>query len=126
MAALTIPILPSADFDATAGFWAHLGFAEIGRWPAEYLILRHEPLAIELHFWSNPGVDRWTNDVGCYVRFDGPAEAAACRASWNGVELPAPGELSPLRHGPAGPPSVEFHVIDVHGNLVRLGGFPPA
>jgi hypothetical protein len=126
VAAITIPILPSADFDHTAGFWAGFGFAEIGRWPQEYLILRHEGLAIELHFWPNPQVDRWTNDVGCYVRFDGPAEATAQRAAWSSVEVPAPGELSPLRHGPGGPGSVEFHVIDVHGNLVRFGGFPPA
>ncbi len=126
MTAITIPILPSADFDASATFWAAFGFAERGRWPAEYLVLRHEELAIELHFWHDPTVDRWTNDVGCYVRFDTPAEAEACRQGWDGVEVLAPGDLSPLRVGPAGPPSVEFHVIDTQGNLVRFGGFPPS
>jgi hypothetical protein len=123
--AITIPILPSADFDATTAFWSLLGFAEIGRWPGSYLIVRHDALAIELHFWPDPSVDRWTNDVACYVRFDSPADAVACRAGWDGAALPDPAELSPIRQGPAGPASVEFHVIDPHGNLVRFGGFPP-
>ena len=47
MSAVTIPILPSADFDVTAGFWADFAFAEVGRWPDEYLILRHQELSIE-------------------------------------------------------------------------------
>ena len=42
----TIPILPSADFDATTRFWAALGFGARGRWP-----------------------------VACYVRFATPDEA---------------------------------------------------
>jgi hypothetical protein len=63
--------------------------------------------------------------VGCYVRFADAADATAWRAGWSEVVATAPGELSPLRVGPAGPGSVEFHVIDAHGNLVRFGGFPP-
>lgn len=59
--AVTRPILPSADLDATAAFYAPLGFDVVGRWPDEYLIITG-PDAIELHFWHKVGVDRWTND----------------------------------------------------------------
>jgi hypothetical protein len=122
MTAETIPILPSSDFDESASFWSGFGFLEIGRWPS-YLILRHSALEIELHFWPDPNVDRWTNDVACYVRFGSPEEAVACHAIWAGVDVPEPGRLGAPKAEPWG--AVEFHVIDVHGNLVRLGGFPP-
>ena len=91
MGAITIPILPSPDFDATAGFWAGFGFVEIGRWDRDYLIVRHEDLAVELHFWHDSTVDRWTNDVACYVRFDTPDEAVASHAGWTGVAVPEVG-----------------------------------
>jgi hypothetical protein len=122
MPAVTIPILPSADFDVTSSFWGGFGFEEIGRWPGDYLIVRHLDLSIELHFWSNPTVDRWTNDVACYVRFDTPDEARECHSRWSDVTVEEPARLSVPAEGPA-PASVEFHVIDLHGNLVRLGGF---
>lgn len=124
MSALTIPILPSADFDATADFWQRFGFAEIGRWDREYLIVRHDELAIELHFWPDPSVDRWTNDVACYVRFGSPDEARAAHEAWADVTVPEPATFSAPKSEPWG--AVEFHIIDVHGNLVRLGGFPPS
>lgn len=124
MGAITIPILPSADFSVTAGFWARLGFGEAGRWPAEYLILRHTALNIELHFWHDKDVDRWSNDVACYVRFDTPDQARESHAAWVDGQIPEPAFLSDLQEEPWG--AVEFHVIDMHGNLVRLGGFPPA
>jgi hypothetical protein len=106
----------------TSAFYARFGFEELGRWPRDYLILRHADLGIELHFWSNPAVDRWTNDVACYVRFESPAEAAACHRRWSDVVVPEPAKLGEPEEGPA-PGSIEFHVIDLHGNLVRLGGF---
>ncbi len=118
----TIPILPSADFAVTASFWARFGFEVRGRWD-DYLVLRHEGLAIELHFWPDEAVDRWSNDVACYVRFPSPDAARACRERWDGVEVPAPGVLSLPKDEPWG--ATEFHIIDLDGNLVRLGGFPP-
>ena len=122
MSAVTIPILPSADFDVTSAFWASFGFHERGRWSGDYLILRHDDLAIELHFWFDRDVDRWTNDVACYVRFDAPAEAVDCHTRWSTSTVPEPAVLSSPQTADGG--AVEFHVIDLHGNLVRLGGFP--
>jgi hypothetical protein len=123
MATVTIPILPSADFDVTAGFWADFGFAETGRWPAEYLTLRHDALGIELHFWHDPDVDRWSNDVACYVRFDTPDQVRAAHEAWADAQIHHPAQRSEPQDEPWG--AVEFHIIDMHGNLVRLGGFPP-
>ena len=117
----TIPILPSPDFDATTRFWAAFGFGARGRWP-DYLILRHEDLGIELHFWHNRAVDRWTNDVACYVRFGSPDEARGVHAGWAHVDVPEPARMSAPESEQSG--AVEFHIIDLHGNLVRLGGFP--
>jgi hypothetical protein len=118
MSAKTIPILPSKQFDETAHFYAALGFAETGRWPNEYLILRRDD-GIELHFWSNPKVDRATNDVACYVRFDTAAEARALYGGWVS-SVPAGGRLAPPTSTDYG--LVEFALIDPHGNLVRIGG----
>jgi hypothetical protein len=118
----TIPILPSADFDVTTSFWAGLGFTPRGRWEDEYLILRHEDLGIELHFWHDPSADRWTNDVACYVRFETPEAAVAQHGRWADLDVPEPARLSAPQTEEWG--AVEFHVIDLHGNLVRLGGFP--
>jgi hypothetical protein len=122
MSVVTIPILKSADFDVTATFWSLFGFVEKGRWPREYLIVRHEAMEIELHFWFDPGADRWTNDVGCYIRFADPAAAVACHAGWESIVVPEPAKFSAPASEPWG--AVEFHIIDLHGNLVRLGGFP--
>ena len=124
MTVTTIPILPSAQFDRTAQFWALFGFAEIGRWESEYLILRQPDLAAEVHFWHQPAVDRWTNDVACFIRFPTPELAAACHARWAGVTVPEPATFNPPATDSEG--AVEFQVIDLDGNLVRFGGFPPS
>lgn len=117
----TIPILPSSDFDRTTSFWSAFGFLHHARWP-EYLILRNADLGAELHFWPDSSVDRWTNDVACYVRFPDPDAARACHATWVDIAVPEPAVLSALRSEPWG--ALEFHIIDPDGNLVRLGGFP--
>ena len=115
--AITRPILPSADLGVTSDFYAPLGFREVGRWPDEYLILRG-PHDIELHFWWNPRVDRWTNDVACWVGFERAADVRRLHATWSAASMPTPAKLNP--------PSaivhlLEFQLVDLHGNLVRVG-----
>ncbi len=70
--------------------------------------------------WTE-AVDRWTNDVACYVRFPSPDAARACRERWDSIEVPAPGVLSPPKDERWG--ATEFHIIDLDANLIRLGGF---
>lgn len=118
MGAVMIPILPSADFDATAAFYGAIGFEERGRWPGEYLIL-HGPAGIELHFWMNTALDPLTNAASCYVRFDAAAEAQAIYDAWAACKL-AGGRLHPPRATDYN--MLEFALVDGHGNLLRVGG----
>ncbi len=126
MRLVTIPILPSPDFDATATFYATLGFMERGRWPG-YLILAHAN-GLELHFWSHADLDPATNDVGCFVRFDTVGECRALHTAWAAaVDLPsAESRAIPRLHAPreAADGSIEWALIDPHGNLLRFGAFP--
>jgi hypothetical protein len=115
--ATTRPILPSADLAATAACYAPLGFREVGLWPEEYLILAG-PHDIELHFWCNPRVNRWTNDVACWVGFDRAADVRRLHAAWSRAQVSAPARLNaPSSMGHL----VEFQLIDLFGNLVRVG-----
>ena len=114
---MTIPILPSSDFDATSDFYRVLGFTEIRRWSGEYLILSH-PVGIELHFWDRPGLDPVVNDASCYIRFDSEDMARALAERWGRV---APEHVRPPQPTDYG--LVEFVVLDTDRNLLRLGGF---
>ena len=121
MGAVTIPILPSANFNATAAFYAAIGFEERGRWPGEYLILSG-PAGIELHFWMNTALDPLTSAGSCYVRFDAAAEAQALHEAWSACNV-AGGRLHPPRATDYG--MLEFALVDRHGNLLRIGGRQP-
>jgi catechol 2,3-dioxygenase-like lactoylglutathione lyase family enzyme len=124
MGAVTIPILPTTDFDATAAFYASLGFEERRRWPGDYLIIVG-PAGTELHFWMAPDIDPASNRHACYIRFDDGAEAAALHDAWAACEL-AGGRLHPVNATDYG--MLEFALVDPHGNLLRIGGrqAPPA
>ena len=126
MGLVTIPIFPSPDFDATAAFYAVLGFTEGGKWPEAYLILEH-PAQLELHFWFHTDLDPRKNDVGCFVRFDTVDECRALHDEWSAAaNLPsAESRAIPRLHAPSDGPdgSIEWALIDAHGNLLRLGAF---
>jgi hypothetical protein len=116
--AQTIPILPSPDFDQTAGFYELIGFSEEGRWPDAYLILEH-PANIELHFFHAPGLDVTQNDHGAYIRFDSDFEAESLYNQWWAAS-PEGGTLTPPRATDYG--LLEFALLDPHGNSLRVGG----
>jgi hypothetical protein len=59
----TIPVLPSGDLDATAGFYAKLGFAVGSRYGNDYLILERE--GRQLHFFFHADVDPKASIAGC-------------------------------------------------------------
>jgi catechol 2,3-dioxygenase-like lactoylglutathione lyase family enzyme len=115
----TIPILPSSDFDATAGFYTRLGFEERGRWPQEYLLLARPGVPFELHFWFAGPFDPKKNDFSCYVRWDTAAEARALYDEWAAIELDD-GRLTEPQATDYG--LLEFALIDPHANLIRIGG----
>jgi catechol 2,3-dioxygenase-like lactoylglutathione lyase family enzyme len=116
--AVTRPILPSGDLDRTDAFYGPLGFEVVGRWPDEYLILTG-PDDIELHFWHKPDVSRWTNDVACWIGYPDVDALRRRHAAWAAVQIPEPATLN--EPGDMSGHLVEFQLIDLFGNLLRLG-----
>jgi len=116
--AVTRPILPSSDLDGAAAFYAPLGFRVVGLWPGEYLILSG-PDDIELHFWHDPSVDRWTNDVACWIGYPDVEAVLRRHAAWAEVPIPEPAVLNAPDDTTGH--LVEFQLIDVFGNLLRVG-----
>jgi catechol 2,3-dioxygenase-like lactoylglutathione lyase family enzyme len=114
----TIPILPSSDFDATVSFYAKLGFQETGRWPGDYLILRH-PGDIELHFWLHRRLRPKTNTASCYIRFATAAEAQTLYEGWAAAGL-SRDQLRPPED--PGYDLLEFALLDDDRNAIRVGG----
>lgn len=119
--AVTRPILPSADLLGTAGFYAPFGFELTGHWADEYAVLRG-PDSIELHFWYAPNVGRWTNDVSCWIGYPEASGVRARHEQWAAVDMTPPGQLTaPKDDGRL----LEFQLIDLYGNLLRLGSPSP-
>ena len=127
MGLVTIPILPSPDFDVSSAFYETLGFVEGARWPQEYLVLGH-PDGLELHFWFHADLDPSTNDAGCFVRFDTVEACRGLHDTWAAAARlpPAESRAIPRLHAPGerSDGSIEWALIDPHGNLIRLGAFP--
>lgn len=115
-----IPILPSRDLDATAAFYAPLGFTVPGRWPG-YMVLAHGS-GMELHVWLHPDEDPLTNDVACYFRFDTAAEVRELHVAWAATGLPGQGVPRLLPPAETDYGLVEVALVDADGSLVRLGG----
>ncbi len=112
------PILASSDLDATAGFYAPLGFEVEGHFPDEYLLLRRG--AIGLHFFfAGPSWDPSTNDSGAYLYVD-DVEAWAAAAADAGVPDARTG--FPRLHPPGPTPYGlrEMALLDPDGNLLRI------
>ena len=111
------PILPSRDLAATAEFYSGLGFAELGRWPKEYLIVMRGEIG--LHFFFSPDIDPWSSIAGCYLY---AADADSLFAELSRLGLPAEG--IPRLHGAPEDTDYgmrEFAVVDPDGNLLRIG-----
>lgn len=110
------PNLPSRDLDATAAFYAPLGFATAYHDPG-WLILERGTIVLE--FFRDPGVDPATTAASCCLRVDDlDAVYADCVAAglpqthvgWPRLHAPKV-EDSGLRIG---------YLVDADGNLVRL------
>jgi catechol 2,3-dioxygenase-like lactoylglutathione lyase family enzyme len=126
-----IPIFPSSDFDATTAFYAVLGFTQMDRFGDYYLLLGH-PIGMELHFYGAGKVKPKSNDHAVYIRFDTADEADELHTKWNGItNTPGfarvagkTGRLNPISDTDYG--LREFALLDLDGNLLRIGGRTPA
>ncbi len=121
MADFATPNLPSRSFDATAAFYAPLGFAQHFR-SDHWMILRRG--AIWLEFFPHPALDPRESHFGCCLRLDDlAATVAQCRAA--GVpENPhgIPRFVAPRRE----PSGLEIaYLVDADGTLLRLVQTPP-
>ena len=110
------PNLPSRDLDATAAFYAPLGFDVRYRDPG-WLILGRGTLVLE--FFPDRGTDPASTAASCCLRLDdADAFHAVCVAAgvpeshlgWPRVHAPRP-EDSGMRIGA---------LVDLDGNLLRL------
>ena len=118
---VTIPILPSSDFDRTSAFYGAIGFSERARWPGDYLIVVH-PVGIELHFWANLTVEPGENATSCYVRFEKSSDVIALHDEWADGPWEAPARLHEPERTDYG--LVEFAIVDPDGTAIRIGGAP--
>ena len=110
------PNLPSRDLDATAAFYAALGFEATYRDPG-WLILERGSLMLE--FFPDPAVDPATTSAGCCLRVDdldalyddcAAAGLPEARVGWPRLRPPRV-EDSGMRIG---------YLVDPDGNLLRL------
>ncbi len=105
-----IPVLPSADIDATLAFYRdRLGFA--GEALGDYAIVRRD--AMELHFQLARGS---AAQASCYIR-GGQVPALFAEFSTRHVPGLTAFEVKPWN-------MKEFAVTDPHGNLLRFGCAP--
>ena len=120
-----VPVLPGRDLHELLAFYERLGFGSRGA-PIEqygYLIIGRG--SIELHFFSEPGVDPLTTAANCYVRV---ADADALHREWHAVGI----EADPTTGSRLVAPTTtdygmrEFAVVDPSGNLLRIGSVPGA
>jgi catechol 2,3-dioxygenase-like lactoylglutathione lyase family enzyme len=105
--------LPARDLDATAEFYAGLGFVPSFK-DQGWMILRRGPLEIEFFPW--PEIDPWTSIASCCIRI---SEVDALHEAFAKVGLPSKG--IPRLTSPIDQPwgMREFALVDLNGNLLR-------
>ena len=115
---IAVPTLPARDIDETIAFYSPLGFEAVYRTPDPegYVILRR--ISVEIHFFRWPDLDPAANYSGCYLRV---TDVDRFYRDFAGARLPARGipSLSGIEKKFFG--MREFRVVDVNGNLLRVG-----
>lgn len=114
---LAIPILPSRSVPATVAFYLRLGFeGGAHAFDPGYAILRRGTL--ELHFFAHPGLMPAESCAGCYLRVQ---DVDALHRVFSAQPLPDHGipRLERPQDKPWG--LREFALVDLDGNLVRVG-----
>ena len=105
--------LPARSLDATAAFYARLGFDPAFK-DGGWMILRRG--ALEVEFFPNPDLDPATSAASACVRV---ADLDRLHAEWLTAGLPAQGvpRMTIPRDGPFG--FRIFALVDEDGNLLR-------
>ena len=114
---LAIPILPCRSVSATVEFYKRLGFeGGAHEFNGDYAILRRG--AVELHFFTHKELVPAESFSGCYVRV---LDVEGVYRSISSSLLPRTGipRMDTLEDKPWG--LREFAVVDLDGNLLRIG-----
>lgn len=108
-----VPILPMRNPAETRAFYERLGFicAHEQEPPDSFLFMIRN--GIQLQFFEVPGIDGSIKDHSCYLYVDD------LHATYRAFEAAKVGKLMPIENKPWGSP--EFVLIDVNGNLIRVG-----
>lgn len=114
---LAIPIFPSGSIPATVDFYHRLGFeGGAHEFNKDYAILNRG--AIELHFFKHQTLVPAESFAGCYIRV---IDVQGIYQSFRSIDLPSTGipRMDTLEDKPWG--LREFAVVDLDGNLLRIG-----
>ena len=110
------PNLPARDFDATAGFYAQLGFAQNYR-TDHWMILSRG--GVQLEFFPYPDLDPYQSSFGCCIRLD---DLGAIMAQLEASDVPQRDRDIPRYGLPRREPSgiTIAYLVDPDGSLIRL------
>jgi catechol 2,3-dioxygenase-like lactoylglutathione lyase family enzyme len=114
---LAIPTLPSRSIEATVRFYKALGFeGGAHEFNNAYAILRRGD--VEIHFFKHPTLVPAESAAGCYVRVH---DVGSLYRAFTSCQLPRSGQprMDALEDKPWG--LREFAVVDIDGNLLRIG-----
>jgi catechol 2,3-dioxygenase-like lactoylglutathione lyase family enzyme len=114
---IAIPILPSRSIADTVAFYTRLGFSgDAHELDQNYAILTRD--SIELHFFLHDTLDPAQCYAGCYIRVTDVASLyqAFAHSQWPQSGIP---RMVPLEDKPWG--MREFALVDLDGNLLRIG-----
>lgn len=120
MSDLATPNLPSRNFDATAAFYAQLGF-ECGYRDHGWMILHRGPMGsrLSLEFFPHPDLDPYQSWFSCCLRLD---DLAATMQLLEASDIPLADTGIPRFHHPrreAGGLTIAY-LVDPDGSLLRL------
>ncbi|MEV1019935.1 VOC family protein [Streptomyces sp. NPDC050264] len=117
------PIMPSRELSRTIAFYADLGFAADAHYPDDgYLILLRDEA--ELHFFHAPDTDPLSTAHAVYLRLGGGAHVVdALYEEWRSAGLSPDPYATPRLVEPDDTVygMREFAVVDLDGNLLRIG-----
>lgn len=113
----TIPILPAKDLSKTLEFYKSLGFEVTFEQhiPDQYAMVLFG--SIELHFFGHSGHIPEKSDHGCYIRTTSVEQVFT---AWQ-AKLPRTGIPRITEPGDKPWGMREFALIDLNGNLIRVG-----
>ena len=114
---LAIPTLPCRSVNSAVEFYKRLGFeGGAHEFNGDYAILRRG--AVELHFFTHRDLVPSESSSGCYIRV---LDVESVYRSFSSSQLPRTGipRMDILEDKPWG--LREFVVVDLDGNLIRIG-----